>query len=503
MNKIYQPYYTKSKQIIKYMIEMLDVKNGMKILEPCAGNGVFVDALNSKFQNLTINIFDIDPSAIKVLKEKYKAFPNITIYKSDVLTDVRLSFYAKAGGIYDRIIANPPYGAWIDYEKRKKLKKIYPNLYVKETYTLFLYRAIQLLRNNGRLVFIIPDTFLNLHMHTNIRKFIFSHTKIVEVLLFPSSFFPNVAFGYAKLCILTLEKCYNSKKCLSNKFYVIEGFKTVNDIGNLSEKKMSHLKLTYFSQKTVYNNLDHALFITDNKKLMDIINNPVKRIGDIAACVTGIYTGNDKKYLRVKSHDTSNSKKYSLIKYDEICKNYLNLNNILEGIKEKTKFVPIIKGAGKEKFIKENRWYIDWSEEAVNHYKRDKKARFQNSLYYFQEGIGVSMVKTKSLKTFLLEKRIFDQSVVGIFPKDSNLLYYLLAFLNSPTATQIINLINPTANNSANYIKKIPFIEPDIKTLNFINKRVEMIIKHIRSNKKDIEHLEKEINGAIKKIYSF
>jgi len=48
MKAIYQPYYTKSEPIVKYMIDMLDVKSGMRVLEPCAGDGVFVDALNSK-----------------------------------------------------------------------------------------------------------------------------------------------------------------------------------------------------------------------------------------------------------------------------------------------------------------------------------------------------------------------------------------------------------------------------------------------------------------------
>jgi len=165
----------------------------------------------------------------------------------------------------------------------------------------------------------------------------------------------------------------------------------------------------------MYFNLDHALFISDDENIMKLINNSTKRIGDIASCVTGIYTGNDKKYLRVKSHSFANSKRYLLVNPDEICTDYLDINNLLEGLDGKATFIPIVKGVGKERYVKESKWYIDWSTEAVKHYKRDKKARFQNSQYYFKEGIGVSMVKTKGLKAFLLEKRIFDQSVVGVF----------------------------------------------------------------------------------------
>jgi len=503
MKAIYQPYYTKSVPIVKYMIDMLDVKNGMRVLEPCAGDGVFVDALNSKISNLSIDIFELDPVAIKILRNKYESFPNISIYSGDTLTDHRLSFYAKAGGIYDRIIANPPYGAWIDYEKRKKLKKLYLNLYVKETYTLFLYRTIQLLRNNGRLVFIIPDTFLNLHMHTNLREFLLTHTKIIEILIFPSSFFPNVSFGYAKLSIITLEKCLNKAECLSNKFRVITGFKKVDDIGKLQNERIPYLKTYNFKQKDVYSNLDHALFISDDENIMKLINNSTKRIGDIASCVTGIYTGNDKKYLRVKSHSFANSKRYLLVNPDEICTDYLDIDNLLEGLDGKATFIPIVKGVGKERYVKESKWYIDWSTEAVKHYKRDKKARFQNSQYYFKEGIGVSMVKTKGLKAFLLEKRIFDQSVVGVFIINQDLMYYLLALLNSPTAAKIMNVINPTANNSANYIKKIPFIEPDGATLQYINERVKLIINKILRGETNIKNIENELHKAIKNIYGF
>jgi type I restriction-modification system DNA methylase subunit len=90
---------------------------------------------------------------------------------------------------YDFIIANPPYGAWQDYEKRGKLKLIYPKLYIKETYSTFLFLCLSLLKEAGRLVFITPDTYLNLHTHTYLRKFILQNALVEEIAIFPSSFF--------------------------------------------------------------------------------------------------------------------------------------------------------------------------------------------------------------------------------------------------------------------------------------------------------------------------
>lgn len=65
-----------------------------------------------------------------------------------------------------------------------------------------------------------------------------------------------------------------------------------------------------------------------------------------------------------------------------------------------------------------------------------------------------------------MRDRVFDQSIVGIFPKESSKLYYILALMNSDAINNLIHAINPSANNSANYIKQLPYIEPSKKSLN-------------------------------------
>lgn len=64
------------------------------------------------------------------------------------------------------------------------------------------------------------------------------------------------------------------------------------------------------------------------------------------------------------------------------------------------------------------------------------------------------MVSSSSITGALIDNRLFDQSIVGVFPKDESLLLYILAFFNSPTCNKLIKTINPSANNPSNYIKK-------------------------------------------------
>jgi tRNA1(Val) A37 N6-methylase TrmN6 len=495
----YQAFYTKSTPIVDYMVDKLSLDYSDKIFEPCGGDGVFVEAILSDNEFAHIDVCELNPHSVDVLTRKFSAYPNITIRECDTLLDMELSFNSSFGGIYDKIIANPPYGAWQDYEKRAALKKLYPDLYAKESYTLFLYRCIELLKENGILSFIIPDTFLNLHTHKAIRKHILSNTQIIELALFPSSFFPGVNFGYANLSIITLKKNGNQKACLDNHFKVINQFSIVEQLADMDN---TALKKHIFQQKKILNNPDHAFFIADNSNVLKVINETKLKIGDIADCVTGFYSGDDKRFLQVISPDLKNGKNYNLVTVETVTGNYKSNHDILDGFDGKQCFIPIVKG-GNTKYLKPESWFMNCSKEAVCHYKTDKKARFQNPQYYFKFGIGVPMISSSSITASLIENKLFDQSIVGIFPQDKNLIYYLLAFFNSPTCNELIRTINPSANNPANYIKKIPFIAPDKNRLDWITEKTKKIVCQIKESGSYDETQESEVQQLIKELYGF
>jgi len=495
----YQAFYTKSVPIVDYMVGKLSLKQDDRIFEPCGGDGIFVEAILNRNRNANIDVCELNNNAFDILQKKFCNYTTINIRRCDTLLDESLVFYSQYGGIYDKIIANPPYGAWQDYNKRSKLKKMFPDIYAKETYTLFLYRCIEALKDGGILSFIIPDTYLNLHMHKAIRKHILTRTKILELVLFPSNFFPGVCFGYANLSIITLQKCGDRRMCLENTFNVISGF---TDVEQLTLKKNNKLNVLSFSQKDIFENSDSAFFIINNAKVIEIINNTKLQLGNIASCVTGFYSGNDKKFLQVISSDLKNGKSYNLVDTESINKKYKNQPDILSGIEGPKHFLPIVKG-GNTKYLKPANWFMNWSKEAVEYYKTDKKARYQNSQYYFKFGIGVPMISSSNITASLIENNLFDQSIVGVFPTDERLTYYLLAFFNTPTCNKLIRTINPSANNPANYIKKIPIIMPDCAGLDYITNKVDEIVTSIKKSGKYDESLEVPINTFFKSLYGF
>lgn len=499
MDNIYCSYYTKSTSITNYMVNRLNVNSGDLILEPCAGDGVFIDKLLENTIDKRIIAYDLNPEAIKTLKEKYKDISNIEIYESDTLIGKEIDTYVFHNGNFDKVIGNPPYGAWQDYDKRIDLKKLYKGFYVKETYTLFLLRCVSLLKEGGILSFIIPDTFMNLHMHNKLREFLLLNTKILEILIFPSNFFPGVNFGYSNMCIVTLKKCTNGSS-LDNTIRIIQGLKKVEDIDSIMHNNIDAYKLDLINQQEIYESVDKAFFVKSDDRIREIINNCNKKLGDLADCVTGFYSGENNKFLKVASSSIRNQSNCDIIKPEEINHNYLHCKNILDGISDEKCYIPIAKGSSNE-YVRENNWYVNWSKESITHYKSDKKARFQNSQFYFKRGIAITMVKSSKVKASVIDGLVFDQSIVGIFPKEEKYFYFILALLNSDMGNTFIHTINPSANSSANYIKKIPIILPDEKQLNIINSLVIRMIDNINTEKTINKQIQEEIDDAINEIY--
>ena len=193
-------------------------------------------------------------------------------------------------------------------------------------------------------------------------------------------------------------------------------------------------------------------------------------LGDIADVRTGFYSGNDRHWVRRANPDIPRSKSFADVEVNKISD--LTVPP-LHGIDGPNCFIPILRG-GAARFVRQTQWYVNWSKYAVSEYRTPGKnpARFQNSQYYFLEGIGVPMVASARLTATLLEGRLFDQSIVGIFPQNKQFLMYFLGFLNTELATKLLRQINPTANNSANYLKRMPIVHPTHSELEQCNNSV-------------------------------
>jgi hypothetical protein len=492
----FQAFYTNCNDITSYMIGLLQCHGEMSVLEPCAGEGVFIDELRGTDHAPHITAYELNSNSVEILRDKYSGISRIKIEQEDFLLMIPLKREK-----FDRIIANPPYGAYQSPDKRKQLKRDYPYIYAKETYGLFLIRAMELLKESGRLVFIVPDTYLTLHMHEGLRKEILKNYQIESITLFPSNFFPGVNFGYAGLSIISI---INKTPSDNYEFPVYNRLETPAELHNLLniEQRKKH-EICRLSYDQLITNPSSAFFLPSKNGIFSVISSETVKIGDICSVVTGFYSGNDGKYLRRSAFVTRGAKKYATVNENEICIDDLSICPPLNGISNLSHWVPIVKG-GNKRFYKNSEWFMDWSKKAIHDYKVEnkKQARFQNSQHYFRHGIAVPMVSSSSITGSLIDGRLFDQSIVGIFPheKYKYLTYFLLGFFNSKVCNDLIRTINASTNNSSNYIKKIPIIIPKDKVVQKMTDEVKRLLLLSKQGNVVDDDLIK-MNGYFDEIY--
>jgi len=487
------------------MVKRLKLLSGQRVLEPCAGEGHFIDAILGEAPKVEIEAYEVDDKAVGKLRKKYTDLANVRIIHADSLMALQTSLFASAVS-FDRIIANPPYGAWQDYTRRRSLKNLFPGLYVKESYGLFLYHCINLLSKGGRLVFIVPGTYLNLRLHEKLRIHLLRETNVEEVVIFPSRFFTGISFGYADLSIITLNKKHSGNYNDKNTIKIIRNLKSPEILSEFANDRDANqdCEILELSQEEVLRAPAHAFILPDKSGAHHHVVAAKLTIGDIADVVTGFYSGNDRQWLRPAHADVRGAKHYRLIAESLIFPEWSALSNEerLNGLNGTKCFVPIVKG-GSIPYAKATEWYVDWSQKAISEYTQPgpNKARFQNTKYYFREGIGLPMVSSTRVTAALLEKRLFDQSIVGIFPHDPELLYYLLGFLNSGICTRLLRIINPSANNSANYVKKIPLILPSPQTVFEVSELVKEIIQECKASVSLPLARQAEVDSIFENLY--
>lgn len=228
--QFFTPYF-----VAKFMCDFIKERDkNSEILEPCAGEGIFLKCLTELgFNNITA--YEID-STLKNQSEQ-----NI-IYKNFIDANINKKF--------DFIIGNPPYVRWKNIPDEIK-KKIQLNEILRNKinglsdllYAFFVY-CIYLLKDEGELIFITPLFWTETEHSKNIRKYMMDHGSLELLINFHEmKIFKDVStniciFKYIKGKKAPMVKVVNvwSKKILKNS--ILEKIKSL--IPRLNTEKEIH-----------------------------------------------------------------------------------------------------------------------------------------------------------------------------------------------------------------------------------------------------------------------
>jgi len=471
-------YFT-PKIVADFMLDLADININSKVLEPSCGAGVFLDLLQKKgIENIVA--FEIDTDLAK-------EFSNVR-YESFVT--------AKIAEKFDLIIGNPPYIRWKNLEDELKQELATNPLWNKYCNSLcdylyiFILKSIELLNENGQLIFICPEYWMNTTHSVSLRNYMVQNGYFEEIYhfnetpIFDKVTVSIVIFKYIKsqkkqntikvakyyinqkLTIETLDKLKRKDIFTDAEYLNVPQFKTNERWILQTENAQNQLQLFEKScQKKQPNNL-LALFGETNKS-------EFHTIGEFCDIGNGLVSGLDKAF-QVNGNPLNEAEKQAIIKVVKA----KNLNPFYPDNITPYIYIPegLTEGEVKEKYPHFYAHFQLFKNELEKRYQYNRKINiwewvFLRNFNLFsrkEKRIFVPCKERISNKNYfrfsLVDEGIYPtQDVTAIFrkPKTKESLEYIVAYLNSPSVFEWLKCNGIVKGNIVEFSEKpissIPF----------------------------------------------
>ena len=355
---------------------------------------------------------------------------------------------------YDAVVTNPPYmgSSGMNAKLTDFVKKNYPDS-KSDLFSCFIEHGNGMIKRNRFNCMVTMQSWMFLSSFEKMREKVL-RTKSITNLMHMENMVMGIAFGTAVTVfrndyVTRYKGTYNQIKLqdIENDkprvFPVLENRFAQTSTDNFS--KIPGSPVAYWVSEAV----------------LECYNNEL--LSKVAFSDGQILTGDNDKYLRqlweVNARDIE-SKKWALhAKGGEFRRWYGNIDTVV-------KFDPI----------------------TIQHYKRDRIARFPKDEILFRRGITWTLVSMNPLFGVreLGENLTFNKAAATILFNDETIIDYILGFLNSKVSQALLRIINPTMNNNIKDILNMPFINNAI-----FSPCVECLVQHnISISKQDWDSFE-------------
>ncbi|UOR11078.1 Eco57I restriction-modification methylase domain-containing protein [Halobacillus amylolyticus] len=444
---------------VKYMVktvlqEIGHDKRPPLILDPSTGDGVFVKSLIEEGQKPShIHAYDIDH---EVSLEEFE----VQFTHQDFLK-------ARPSQLFDAVIGNPPYKSKRQStyfrEHKDELEKEFKEIGVHNMYTLFIYKGLQLLKENGILCMIVQDSFLTNVYYTKFREYLLKNTEILEVTLAPRKLFHS-GKADVRTAIITIKKGAPASR---HQMKLVDRLAT-DDYETPPSERVQYLPQSYFHKMPNFN-----FAINVPLEILSLFITPAYTLVDKVDGGTGISTGNDKVFLRKPWEIDTKDKEW----------------------------IPFYKNSGIR-----DRWYYEPKHYIHKNWKKYSQAipnfTVRNQQYFYREGITCSSMGIDFQASYLPAGSLFGVNT-NLFTENDEDLYYILGLLNSSLTTYMLRkVLNRTNMITSGYIKKLPYIEPPPQLKRSIAKQVENIVSEKKKTLSyDSSAHQQKINDSIFDVY--
>ncbi len=414
---------------------------------------------------------------------------------STKVQDTLTALYPDSYNKFDFIIGNPPYlnkaSAYVQKNKIQ-LRKIYGKINAHETYAMFIVNSLWRLKEGGKLGFITSDSFLTLSTHKKLRKFILNNCKIIEILLAPKNLFSNQNVSTSPVIII-LQKYSGQKNKTQRENNLM---RIIPRISN--EQGYSNPPIVNKIRQIKYDSLPFNIFFTDVEEEILNLFEKAPRLDRYLKGYIGMHTHDNKKFI-------------AAIEGSELADIFMNRNDNIPDPDNKFKIIsnknlelsqwkPYLKRGGADQYYRPIMEALDWRKESKQNYDIPKNVPFE------KEGIIISGVSSRLAARYMPSGCYWDSNkAIGFIVKDLSIsIPYVLGLLNSSLYNYLAKgILNNTSSIQITGIHALPFIIPDKRSKN----QVEKLVKRIIENKIDdlnynFSQEQKRIDNIIFKLYS-
>ena len=300
--KLKGAYYTPL-QLADIMIGYYSDYSFERVLEPSCGDGVFLDSLykaNMLSDVEKLVAIEIEKDEANKVAQKYESFQNVEILQKDFF-----DFYKETTSEdkYDLIVGNPPY---IRYqylsEKQKNIQaQILTSHGMKSNklinaWVAFLVACVQLLTQNGKILFVIPAEILQVAYAEDLRLYLSNNLSKITLITFDQLVFPDIK---QEVVVLIGEKTTEEKGI---RIIATEDLESLKDV-NLSEYSFREIQHVKEKWTKYFINAEEMRLIQSIKDSDQFV-----QFSEYGVINVGITTGNNKYF----SVDKNIEEKYDL-----------------------------------------------------------------------------------------------------------------------------------------------------------------------------------------------
>lgn len=268
-------YYTPT-AIVSDMIQG-DIDCTTTFLDPCCGSGNFIiEAISKGVNPSNVHGYDKDPNAVKITKERIKrkfGMDAVNIKVADFFQEVDLLSDRKEK--FDYIFTNPPWGKKFSKLEKEKIMQRCGLVGNLDSAALFLLASFRVLKEGGRLGFLVQDAFFNIAAYEQIR-----------LLMLEKRILRLIDYGRPFKGLMARANAFILDNCKPNENDVVR-CEVLGNVNNRSQSSflMTPKRILNFGSDDEDCKVIERLFCVEHKTLRDN-----------AKWGLGIVTGNNKKY---------------------------------------------------------------------------------------------------------------------------------------------------------------------------------------------------------------